>query len=90
MKSAVEISYGAMVYIPSFIKIGSGIQKLMRDGIHRQARDRISRVMGPVFNTARGVISAISYRSLMFLLLSCHLYFMCFEDLQIKHFELGV
>jgi hypothetical protein len=30
MKYAVEMGSGAMVYIPSFIKIGSGIQKFMR------------------------------------------------------------
>jgi hypothetical protein len=29
MKYAVEIGSGAMIYTPSFIKIGSGIQKLM-------------------------------------------------------------
>jgi hypothetical protein len=29
MKYAVEIGSGAMTYIPSFIKIGSGIQKLI-------------------------------------------------------------
>jgi hypothetical protein len=29
MKHAVEIDSGAMMYIPSFINIGSGIQKLM-------------------------------------------------------------
>jgi hypothetical protein len=34
MENAVEIDSGAMIYIPSFIKIGSGIQKLIR-GIHR-------------------------------------------------------
>jgi hypothetical protein len=34
MKYAVEMGSGAMIYIPSFIKIGSGIQKLIR-GIHR-------------------------------------------------------
>jgi hypothetical protein len=27
MKYAVEMCSGAMIYIPSFIKIGSGIQK---------------------------------------------------------------
>jgi hypothetical protein len=32
-KYAFEMSLGAMVYIPSFIKIGSPIQKLM--GMHR-------------------------------------------------------
>jgi hypothetical protein len=30
MKCAVEMGSGAMIYIPSFIKIGSGIQKLIR------------------------------------------------------------
>jgi hypothetical protein len=41
MKYAVEMNSGAMMYIPSFIKIGSGIQKLM-GGIHRQEGDHIS------------------------------------------------
>jgi hypothetical protein len=34
MKYAVEMGSGAMIYIPSFITIGSGVQKLM-GGIHR-------------------------------------------------------
>jgi hypothetical protein len=34
MKYAVETASGAMIYIPYFIKIGSGIQKLI-EGIHR-------------------------------------------------------
>jgi hypothetical protein len=34
MKYAVEMASGAMIYIPSFIKIASGIQKLMM-GTHR-------------------------------------------------------
>jgi hypothetical protein len=34
MKYAIEMGSGAMIYIPSFIKIGSCIQKLM-GGIHR-------------------------------------------------------
>jgi hypothetical protein len=44
MKYAVEMGSGAMICIPSFIKIGSGIQKLMRGGgvIHRQHGDLIS------------------------------------------------
>jgi hypothetical protein len=29
VKYAVEMGSGAMIYIPSFIKISSGIQKLM-------------------------------------------------------------
>jgi hypothetical protein len=32
MKYAVEKGSGAMTYIPSFIKIGSGIQKLVGEG----------------------------------------------------------
>jgi hypothetical protein len=37
MKHAVEMGSGAMIYIPNFMKIGSGTQKLMRGGgIHRQ------------------------------------------------------
>jgi hypothetical protein len=34
MKYIIEMGSGAMIYIPSFIKIGSGIQKLI-GGIHR-------------------------------------------------------
>jgi hypothetical protein len=34
MKYALEVSSGATIYIPSFIKIDSGIQKLI-EGIHR-------------------------------------------------------
>jgi hypothetical protein len=34
MKYAVEMGSGAMTYIPSFMKTGSGIQKLIR-GIPR-------------------------------------------------------
>jgi hypothetical protein len=36
MKHAVEMGLGAMIYIPSFIKTDSGIQKLIR-GIHVQS-----------------------------------------------------
>jgi hypothetical protein len=36
MKYAVEMGSDATIYIPSFIKIGLGIQKLMRvRGLHR-------------------------------------------------------
>jgi hypothetical protein len=35
MKYAVEMGSGAVIYIPSFIHIGSGIQKLMGGRIHR-------------------------------------------------------
>jgi hypothetical protein len=36
MKYAVEMGSDAMIYIPSFINNGSGIQKLI-GGIHRHA-----------------------------------------------------
>jgi hypothetical protein len=36
MKYAVEMGSGAMICVPSFTKIGSGIQKLI-GGIHRHA-----------------------------------------------------
>jgi hypothetical protein len=44
MKYAVEMGSDAMIYIPSFIEIRSGIQKWMAGGgeIHRQYGDRIS------------------------------------------------
>jgi hypothetical protein len=46
MKYAIEMGSGAMIYIPNFIKIGSGIQKLMGGYMyrhaHRQQGDLIS------------------------------------------------
>jgi hypothetical protein len=47
MKYAVETGSGAMIYIPSFIKIASGIQKFMGEGdsqTYRQHGDFISLV----------------------------------------------
>jgi hypothetical protein len=41
MKYTVEMGSGGMIYLPSFIKIGSGIQRLM-GGIHRQHGDHVS------------------------------------------------
>jgi hypothetical protein len=41
MKYTVEMGSDAIIYIPSFIKTGSGIQKLIV-GIHRQHGDLIS------------------------------------------------
>jgi hypothetical protein len=43
-KYAVEMGSGAMIYIPSIIKIGSGIQKLIAADAqtHRQYGDLIS------------------------------------------------
>jgi hypothetical protein len=44
MKYAVELGSGAIIHIPSCIKIGSGIQKLMRwdSQTDRQCDDLIS------------------------------------------------
>jgi hypothetical protein len=43
MKYAIEMGAGAMIYIPSFMKIGSGIQKLLGGTqTHRQQGDLIS------------------------------------------------
>jgi hypothetical protein len=43
MKYAVEMGSGAMIYIPSFVKNGSGIQTLIAGDTqtHRQRGDRI-------------------------------------------------
>jgi hypothetical protein len=42
MKYAIEMGLGAVIYIPNFIQIGSGVQKLIRR-IHTQTDgDRIS------------------------------------------------
>jgi hypothetical protein len=37
MKYAVEMGLGALIYIPSFIKIGSGIQTLIGGDTHTQS-----------------------------------------------------
>jgi hypothetical protein len=42
MKYAVEMGPATTIYIPSFMKTGSGIQKLMSGVIHRQHRDRMT------------------------------------------------
>jgi hypothetical protein len=43
VEHAVEIGSGAMIFIPSFIKIGSGIQKLMRGYIDTQTHRKTGR-----------------------------------------------
>jgi hypothetical protein len=43
MKYAVEMGSGAKIYIPSFIKVSSGIQKLIGEIYrHRQYEDPIN------------------------------------------------
>jgi hypothetical protein len=42
MKYAVEMGSGGMIYIQSYIKIGSGIQKLIVEGgIHRHRESTV-------------------------------------------------
>jgi hypothetical protein len=36
MKCNIKMVSSAMLYIPSFINIGSGIKKVMEGGIHRR------------------------------------------------------
>jgi hypothetical protein len=50
MKHAVEMSIGAMTYIPSFVKIGSGIQKLIVRGIHIQTYAQTHRQHGDLIS----------------------------------------
>jgi hypothetical protein len=38
MKYADEMGSGAMIYMPSFIKTGSGIQKLIAGDTHRDTQ----------------------------------------------------
>jgi hypothetical protein len=40
MKYAVEMGSGDMIYIPGFMKIGSGIQKMI-GGIHRHRDSKV-------------------------------------------------
>jgi hypothetical protein len=39
-EATIEMDSGVMIYIPSFIKIGSGIQKLIW-GIHRYTDSKV-------------------------------------------------
>jgi hypothetical protein len=39
MKYAAETGSGAMIYIPNFIKIGSGIQTFMGEGGYTDSMD---------------------------------------------------
>jgi hypothetical protein len=47
MNYTVETSSGAIIYIPSFIKIGSGIQKLLGEGIHIRTHSKV--ISKPLF-----------------------------------------
>jgi hypothetical protein len=41
MKHAVEMGLGAMIYMPSFVKFRSGIQKLLGRGIHGHKNNKV-------------------------------------------------
>jgi hypothetical protein len=41
MKYAVEMGSGAMIHIPSFIKVSSGIQRLIR-GMYRHTDSKVT------------------------------------------------
>jgi hypothetical protein len=45
MKYAVEMGSGGMIYIPSFIKTGSGIQKLIGGDTHTEHAARITLIL---------------------------------------------
>jgi hypothetical protein len=61
MNYIVEIGSGSMIYIPSFIKIGSTIQKLVRGNTqrHRQHGDHLSLLF--FFQTKEGRLKNCSY-----------------------------
>jgi hypothetical protein len=50
MNYVVEMGLGAMIYIPSFIRIGSGIQKLIGRGMHVQPHRHTHRVEDDFIN----------------------------------------
>jgi hypothetical protein len=41
MNCAVEVGPGAMIYVPSFIKIGSGVQKLIGGYAYRRRDSKV-------------------------------------------------
>jgi hypothetical protein len=45
MKYASEMGSGAMNHIPSFLEIGSAIEKLMGGGIYKEYGDLISLIL---------------------------------------------
>jgi hypothetical protein len=50
MKYIVEIGSGVMIYIPNFINIGSGIQKLLKEDIHASHNSYITH---PIVNMVK-------------------------------------
>jgi hypothetical protein len=54
MKYAVEMGPGAMIYIPSFVKNGSGIQKLIRGYREKQTAWRLHKPTFYFFQNKKG------------------------------------
>jgi hypothetical protein len=53
MKHAVEMGSGAMTYIPSFIKIGSGFQKSLPSNDRGDTYTQPHRLMGGIYEVCR-------------------------------------
>jgi hypothetical protein len=69
MKHAFEMGSGAMIYIRSFMKIGSGIQKLTAEGIHKHRQhgeliDLLYFYQNKESRLKRIVISVVMYKHL--------------------------
>jgi hypothetical protein len=71
---AIEMNSGAIIYVPSFIKIGSGIQKLIGGGIHIQKHRRQSDLINLLLffqnkesRLKNGQISLMCYQIIQFI-----------------------
>jgi hypothetical protein len=60
MKDAVEMGSGAMIYIPGFVKIASGIQKLIGGGDSQRAD--LIRLLLFFLNKARRLVNGHAVR----------------------------
>jgi hypothetical protein len=65
MKYGVRMGSGAMIYIPSFIKIGSEIQKFIRGDTHRQQYDLISLLL--FFQNKKSSLKYISHTNAVYM-----------------------
>jgi hypothetical protein len=67
MKYAAEMGSGAMIYIPSFVTIGSGIQEFMEGYTCRQQDDLISLLLLLSFqNKENGIKYSSFVRGLLY------------------------
>jgi hypothetical protein len=72
MKYTVEMGSGAMIYVPSFIKVGSAIQKLIAGDTHTdtQKGDQISLLL--FFQNKESWLKIMEFLIMQFPLVSCH------------------